>query len=118
METTMRQPVSDIEKLVAVNEIREVMARYARHADHKEFEALAALFTPDGTFTPHKVDGSVWMHMELQDHPLGAASGDRRGCRIRGRNARPGIQGVRCPFGESTVEFPSARRRDWRAHIL
>ena len=60
----MRQPVSDIEKLVAVNEIREVMASYARHADHKEFEALAGLFTPDGTFTPHKVDGSVWMHME------------------------------------------------------
>src|SRR3954467_4158295 len=63
----MGQPLSDVEKLVAINEIREVMARYARHADHKEFEALAGLFTPDGTFTPHKVDGSVWMHMEGRD---------------------------------------------------
>src|SRR3954469_8573342 len=59
----MRQPVSDVEKLVAINEIREVMARYARHADHKEFEALAGLFTPDGTFKPHKVEGIGWMHM-------------------------------------------------------
>src|SRR3954447_2296391 len=63
----MRQLVSDVEKLVAINEIREVMARYARHADHKEFEDLAGLFTPDGTFTPHTVDGSVWMHMEGRD---------------------------------------------------
>jgi hypothetical protein len=30
METTMRQSVSDVEKLVAINEIREVMASYAR----------------------------------------------------------------------------------------
>ena len=60
----MTQSVSDVEKLVVINEIRDVMARYARHADHKEFEDLASLFTPDGTFTPHKVDGSVWMHME------------------------------------------------------
>ena len=60
----MRQSVSAVEKLVAINEIREVMARYARHADHKEFEDLAGLFTPDGTFTPHNVDDSVWMHMK------------------------------------------------------
>ena len=60
----MEQSVSEVETLVAINEIREVMARYARHADHKEFEDLAGLFTPDGTFTPHQVDGSVWMHME------------------------------------------------------
>ncbi|HKC81698.1 MAG TPA: nuclear transport factor 2 family protein [Gemmatimonadaceae bacterium] len=63
----MTQSMSDVERLVAINEIREVMARYARHADHKEFEDLAGLFTPDGTFTPHKVDGSVWMHMEGRD---------------------------------------------------
>ena len=63
----MKQPVSDVEKLVAINEVREVMARYARHADHKEFEDLAGLFTPDGTFTPHRVDGSVWMHMAGRD---------------------------------------------------
>lgn len=59
----MKQPVSDIEKLIAINDIREVMARYVRYADHKKFHDLASLFTPDGTFTPHNVDGSVWMHM-------------------------------------------------------
>jgi len=63
-KANVREQVSDVEKLIATNEIREVMARYARHADHKEFEDLARLFTPDGTFTPHKVDGTVWIHME------------------------------------------------------
>lgn len=39
------------------DEIRELMARYVRQADEKNWQALAALFTPDGVFTPLNVDG-------------------------------------------------------------
>ncbi|MER7505063.1 nuclear transport factor 2 family protein [Nonomuraea pusilla] len=44
--------------------MRRLMARYVRYADHQRWQDLAHLFTPDGTFTPHKPDGSVWLHME------------------------------------------------------
>lgn len=60
----MKTAMSDIERLIAINEIREVMARYVRFADEKKFIELASLFTAEGTFTPHKVNGDVWMRME------------------------------------------------------
>ena len=63
----MEPAVSDIERLIAINEIREVMARYARHADQKDFEALARLFTSDGSFTTNQVDGAVWMQIKGRD---------------------------------------------------
>ncbi|QJB31631.1 nuclear transport factor 2 family protein [Chitinophaga oryzae] len=44
--------------------IRELMARYVRHADEKDWEALASLFTPDGTFTPLNVEGKALVKME------------------------------------------------------
>ena len=56
--------MTDIEKLYAINETREVMARYVRFADEKKFKELASLFTPTGTFTPLKVNGDVWIRME------------------------------------------------------
>ena len=60
----MKESLSELEKLVAINEIRDLMARYARLADEKRFTDLASLFTPTGTFTPHNVNGEVWSHME------------------------------------------------------
>lgn len=39
----MEPAMSDIERLIAINEIREVMARYARFADDKKFIELASL---------------------------------------------------------------------------
>ncbi|MEV0820843.1 nuclear transport factor 2 family protein [Nonomuraea rubra] len=53
-----------IERLSVVEELRRLMARYVRYADHQRWQDLANLFTPDGTFTPYKPDGSVWLHME------------------------------------------------------
>ncbi|WP_127509277.1 nuclear transport factor 2 family protein [Actinoplanes solisilvae] len=53
-----------VERLEIIEEIRRVMARYVRYADHHRWQDLAALFTPEGTFTPHKPDGSVWLRME------------------------------------------------------
>jgi hypothetical protein len=55
--------MDDIERLTITEEIRRVMARYVRYADHQRWEDLAGLFTPAGTFTPLKPDGSVWMNM-------------------------------------------------------
>ena len=43
--------MADIEMLKAVEEIRQVEARYARYADEKRWADLAGLFTVDGTFT-------------------------------------------------------------------
>ncbi|MCP2353952.1 hypothetical protein HD597_000972 [Nonomuraea thailandensis] len=54
------------------------MARYVRYADHQRWQDLANLFTPDGTFTPHKPDGSVWLHMEGREQvaaTVGASGG-------------------------------------------
>lgn len=52
------------ERLGIVEDIRRVMARYVRYADHHRWPDLAELFTPDGTFTPQKPDGTVWLRME------------------------------------------------------
>jgi hypothetical protein len=56
-----------LERLRVIEDVRRLMARYVRYADHQRWDDLAALFTQDGTFTPHKVDGSVWLHMNGQD---------------------------------------------------
>jgi hypothetical protein len=55
--------MNDLERLSFTEEIRRVMARYVRYADYQRWQDLAGLFTPTGTFTPHKPDGSVWLHM-------------------------------------------------------
>lgn len=49
--------MTDIEMLKAVEEIRQVEARYARYADEKRWADLARLFTIDGTFTPLDASG-------------------------------------------------------------
>jgi SnoaL-like domain len=55
--------MDDIERLVIIEDLRRLMARYVYNADHQRWPDLAALFTPDGTFTPHNVDGSVALRM-------------------------------------------------------
>jgi pimeloyl-ACP methyl ester carboxylesterase len=55
--------VSDTERLVVVDEIRQLMARYAYYADHKEFGKLAQLFAPEATFTVHDPQGSQVLRM-------------------------------------------------------
>jgi hypothetical protein len=47
----------ELTDLVEINRIREVMAKYARLADEKNFSALSELFVPDGTFISKKVNG-------------------------------------------------------------
>ncbi|WP_250032338.1 nuclear transport factor 2 family protein [Paractinoplanes maris] len=64
-----------IERLGIVEEIRRVMARYVRYADHHRWRDLAELFTPNGAFTPHKPDGSVWLRMEGREQIAATVGG-------------------------------------------
>lgn len=48
-----------IQQLQIKEEVRELMARYVRYADEKNWSQLAALFTPDGSFTPLNVQGNI-----------------------------------------------------------
>jgi hypothetical protein len=56
-----------VERLEIVEDTRRLMADYVRHADHHQWQDLADLFTPDGTFTPYKPDGSVLLRMAGRD---------------------------------------------------
>ncbi|XVU27781.1 nuclear transport factor 2 family protein [Actinoplanes sp. CA-054009] len=53
-----------IERLSIIEDLRRVMAGYARAADEQRWSDLAGVFTPDGTYTPYNPDGSVLLHME------------------------------------------------------
>lgn len=49
--------MTDLERLIAIEDIRRLQARYARLADAKDWRALAALFLPDGSFVSHDLAG-------------------------------------------------------------
>jgi len=69
-----------VDRLSSVEELRRLMGRYVRYADHRRWQDLAGLFTPDGTFTPHKPDGSVWLRMEGREQiaaTVGASGGPK-----------------------------------------
>jgi len=55
--------ITDLEKLKITDDIRTVMAKYVRNADHKSFTDLANLFTENGTFTPLDVNGETLVQM-------------------------------------------------------
>ncbi len=70
--------VTDLERLVAIDAIRDLMARYARFADNKQWEDLADTFLPDGTFIPYGVDRSPRAEMRGRAdiaHTMDAAVG-------------------------------------------
>jgi hypothetical protein len=57
----------NLDQLIAREEIRDLMARYFRFADTKQWDRLAALFLANATFIPRKVDGSIWHRMSGRD---------------------------------------------------
>jgi hypothetical protein len=57
----------DLDQLIAGEEIRDLMARYVRFADTKQWDRLAALFLANASFIPRKVDGSIWHQMSGRD---------------------------------------------------
>lgn len=60
--------MSNTTKLNIKDEIRELMARYVRNADKKDWTMLASLFTPNGVFTPLNVEGEPLIVMEGRKH--------------------------------------------------
>ncbi|MGO4546689.1 nuclear transport factor 2 family protein [Paenibacillus sp. 2TAB23] len=50
--------MDDIQKLIAIEEISNLKARYVRYADEKQWSKLAELFTPDATFTANDEQGN------------------------------------------------------------
>ena len=55
--------ITDSDQLLVSDNIRDLMARYVRHADNKQWHDLASLFTPDGSFTPLNVGGKPLTEM-------------------------------------------------------
>jgi hypothetical protein len=55
--------LTDLERLIATDAIRELQARYVRAADEKRWSDLAALFTSDATFVSQDVDGTPVVEM-------------------------------------------------------
>ncbi|WP_081477033.1 nuclear transport factor 2 family protein [Sphingomonas sp. PAMC 26605] len=50
--------MTDIEKLIEIEELRRLEARYAYYADHKKWSNLAGLFSVNGWFRPLDVEGN------------------------------------------------------------
>jgi hypothetical protein len=50
----------NLDTLIAIEEVRQLNARYARYADAKRWADLADLFTPDGSFTSYAVEAASW----------------------------------------------------------
>ena len=57
----MPDSVSDLDRLVVTDAVREVMAWYAYYADHAEWAKLAQLFTPTARFETFGPDGEQYL---------------------------------------------------------
>lgn len=51
--------MTELESLLAKEEVRTLQARYVRTADSQDWKALSDLFTEDARFTAHNVAGDV-----------------------------------------------------------
>lgn len=92
------------ERLATVEDLRRLMARYVRYADHQRWQDLADLFTPDGTFTPYKPDGSVWLRMEGREQIVATV----------GASGGPGVVLVHHLFSdEIDVDSPTTAHGVW-----
>jgi SnoaL-like domain len=59
--------MNDLERLVAIEDVRYLQARYVRYADAKDWRALANLFLPDAQFIPHDMDGKPQVTLTGRD---------------------------------------------------
>jgi hypothetical protein len=105
--------MNDLERLVAIDQIRDLMARYARYADGKQWGDLARLFLPGGTFQPLDVEGNplrpVVAGRDEIAHAVGATVEAPAGFTFLSGDAYPPGVDV-----DSRVEaFPSGPTRSW-----
>jgi Zn-finger nucleic acid-binding protein len=59
--------MTDLERLVAIEDIRNLQSRYVRYADLKDWQALAGLFLPGASFIPYGMDGAPVATMTGRD---------------------------------------------------
>jgi hypothetical protein len=59
--------MTDLERLLAIEDIRNLQSRYVRYADLKDWQALVGLFLPDASFTPYDVEGKPQVVMIGRD---------------------------------------------------
>ena len=59
--------MTDLERLVAIEDIRTLQSRYVRYADCKDWQALVELFLPDATFTPYDIESKPQVVMAGRD---------------------------------------------------
>ena len=83
--------MNDIERLIIIESLRELKARYCRLADHKECDQLADLFTEDASvrfYDPRKSKGGgCWFLVRFQSVRCGSMRTlglvPRSGCALR-----------------------------------
>ena len=88
--------MNDIEMLLAIEEIKQLKARYFRSMDTKEFQTLHTVFAPDATFDFREA---------LRDPVLGTPEGVNivKKHIKRGRARQAGIVEVEAPLHVSNV---------------
>ena len=59
--------MTDLKRLMAIEEIRALQSRYLRYADLKDWQARVGLFLPDAAFTPYDAEGSPQVVMTGRD---------------------------------------------------
>jgi hypothetical protein len=59
--------MSDIERLIIIESLRELKARYCRLADHKEWDQLADLFTEDAALCFYDASGQIRSRINGRD---------------------------------------------------
>ncbi|MEU3985340.1 nuclear transport factor 2 family protein [Streptomyces sp. NPDC026672] len=59
----MSDTLTDLDRLIVTDEVRQLMAQYVYHADHKEFDKLARLFAPTATFSIYDAKGALVLEM-------------------------------------------------------
>lgn len=64
---TKTDTLTDLDRLVAIDALRDLQSRYARLADARDWHALADLFVPDGSFIPLLPSGEPQATMTGRD---------------------------------------------------
>jgi SnoaL-like domain len=59
--------VTDLERLVAIEDIRKLQSKYVRFADAKDWDAAVGCFLPGASFTPYDLAGKPQVVMSGRD---------------------------------------------------
>lgn len=67
--------LTDLERLIAIEDIRNLQSRYVRYVDTKDWQAVAGLFTRGASFIPYGMDGKPQVTMSGRDEIAKTVSG-------------------------------------------